>query len=215
MRILSIRTGFLALLMFVAAVSASYAQTSGTGGASPQAAPPSQSTPSQSSPDQQPAAAPSQSTSPQSAPDQQPSAAPSQSPQQEQPSQASPSQSAPSQSAPSQSAPAQSGQSDSAAHSSQSADDNPLGLSEEQKTKLRPIIADENQQMEAVRNDSSLSTEQKVAKANQIRETASPKIRAVLTPEQLQKLADLQKARQQQGGSSQQSAPSSGTQKPQ
>ena len=210
MRILSLRTGFLALLMFVAAVSASYAQTSGTGGASPQAAPPSQSTPSQSAPDQQPAAAPSQSTSPQSAPDQQPSAAPSQSPQQEQPSQASPSQSAPAQSAPSQS-----GQSGSASQSSQGADDNPLGLTEEQKTKLRPIIADENQQMEAVRNDSSLSTEQKVAKANQIRETASPKIRAVLTPEQLQKLADLQKARQQQGGSSQQSAPSSGTQKPQ
>jgi periplasmic protein CpxP/Spy len=207
MRILSLRTGFLALLMFV---SASYAQTSGTAGASPQAAPPSQSTPSQSSPDQQPAAAPSQSTSPQSAPDQQPSAAPSQSPQQEQPSQASPSQSAPSQSAPSQS-----GQSGSASQSSQGADDNPLGLTEEQKTKLRPIIADENQQMEAVRNDSSLSTEQKVAKANQIRETASPKIRAVLTPEQLQKLAELQKARQQQGGSSQQSAPSSGTQKPQ
>ena len=211
MRILSLRTGFLALLMFVAAVSASYAQTSGTGGASPQAAPPSQSTPSQSSPDQQqPAAAPSQSTSPQSAPDQQPSAAPSQSQQQEQPSQASPSQSAPAQSAPSQS-----GQSGSASQSSHGADDNPLGLTEEQKTKLRPIIADENQQMEAVRNDSSLSTEQKVAKANQIRETASPKIRAVLTPEQLQKLADLQKARQQQGGSSQQSAPSSGTQKPQ
>lgn len=215
MRILSLRTGFLALLMFVAAVSASYAQTSGTGGASPQAAPPSQSTPSQSSPDQQPAATPSQSTSPQSAPDQQPAAAPSQSPQQEQPSQASPSQSAPAQSAPSQSAPPQSGQSGSASQSSQGADDNPLGLTEEQKTKLRPIIADENQQMEAVRNDSSLSTEQKVAKANQIRETASPKIRAVLTPEQLQKLADLQKARQQQGGSSQQSAPSSGTQKPQ
>lgn len=209
MRILSLRTGFLALLMFVAAVSASYAQTSGTGGPSPQAAPPSQSTPSQSSPDQQPAT-PSQSTSPQSAPDQQPAAAPSQSPQQEQPSQASPSQSAPAPSAPSQS-----GQSGSASQSSQGADDNPLGLTEEQKTKLRPIIADENQQMEAVRNDSSLSTEQKVAKANQIRETASPKIRAVLTPEQLQKLADLQKARQQQGGSSQQSAPSSGTQKPQ
>ena len=210
MRITTIRTGFLALLIFVAAVSVSYAQTSGTGGSSPQAAPPSQSTPSQSSPDQQPAAAPSQNTSPQSAPDQQPSAAPSQAPQQEQPSQASPSQSAPA-----QSAPAQSGQSGSASQSSQGADDNPLGLTEEQKTKLRPIIADENQQMEAVRNDSSLSTEQKVAKANQIRETASPKIRAVLTPEQLQKLAELQKARQQQGGSSQQSGPSNGTQKPQ
>ena len=65
--------------------------------------------------------------------------------------------------------------------------------------------------MEAVRNDSTLTTDQKVEKANQIRETASPKIKAVLTPEQLQKLADLQqKARQQQ----QQSAPSSDAQKP-
>ena len=205
MRITYIRTGLLAFLLLVATVFASSAQTSGTGGASPQAAPSSQSAPSQSSPDQQPAAAPSQSTSPQSAPDQQPSAAPSQAPPQQSPSQASPSQSAPSQS------------SGSASQSSQAADDNPLGLTEEQKTKLRPIIADENQQMEAVRNDSSLSTEQKVAKANQIRETASPKIRAVLTPEQLQKLAELQKARQQQqgGSSQQQSGSSSGTQKPQ
>lgn len=201
MRITYIRTGFLALIMLAAMALASYAQTSGTGGASPQAAP-SQSTSPQSAPDQQPAAAPSQNTSPQSSPGQQPSAAPSQAPQQ------SPSQSAPSQ------AP-QSGQASSSSQGSQTADDNPLGLTEEQKTKLRPIIADENQQMEAVRNDSSLNMEQKVAKANQIRETASPKIRAVLTPEQLQKLAELQKARQQQGGSQQQSAPSSGTQKPQ
>jgi periplasmic protein CpxP/Spy len=148
------------------------------------------------------AAPPSQSTPSQSSPDQ-PSAAPSQAPQQQAP---------PSQAAPSQTP--QSGQSSSA---SQSSDDNPLNLTEEQKTKLRPIIADENQQMEAVRNDSSLSMEQKVAKANQIRETASPKIKAVLTQEQLQKLAELQKARQQQqgGSSQQQSAPPSGTQKPQ
>jgi protein CpxP len=199
MRITYLRTGLLALLLLAATVVASYAQTSGTGGASPQAAP------SQSTPDQQPAAAPSQNTSPQSTPDQQPSSAPSQAPQQQQPSEASP-----------QSAPPQHGQSGSASQNSQAADDNPLGLTEEQKTKLRPIIADENQQMEAVRNDSSLSMEQKVAKANQIRENASPKIRAVLTPEQLQKLAELQKSRQQQGGSSQQqSAPPSGTQKPQ
>jgi len=130
------------------------------------------------------------------------------------PSQTSPSQSAPqqepSQSAPSQPPASQSPQSSQAP--SHSEDDNPLNLTDEQKAKLRPIIADENQQMEAVRNDSALTTDQKVAKANQIRETASPKIKAVLTPEQLQKLADLQqKARQQQ----QQSAPSSDAQKPQ
>jgi Spy/CpxP family protein refolding chaperone len=82
----------------------------------------------------------------------------------------------------------------------QSESDNPLNLTDEQKAKLRPIVTAENQQMEALRNDTSLSQEQKVAKANQIREEASPKIKAILTPEQLQKLADLQqKARQNQG----------------
>src|SRR6266542_3796939 len=138
------------------------------------------------------------SPSPQATPSQ---AAPSQAPQQE-----------PSQSAPAQPPAGQSGAASQGQAPSHSEDDHPLTLTDEQKAKLRPIIADENQQMEAVRNDSTLTTDQKVAKANQIRETASPKIKAVLTPEQLQKLADLQqKARQQQ----QQSAPSSDAQKPQ
>src|SRR6266704_3584085 len=108
-------------------------------------------------------------------------------------------QATPSQAAPAQPPAGQSGAASQGQAPSHSEDDNPLNLTDEQKAKLRPIIADENQQMEAVRNDSTLTTDQKVAKANQIRETASPKIKAVLTPEQLQKLADLQqKARQQQ-----------------
>src|SRR5215467_2065610 len=80
----------------------------------------------------------------------------------------------------------------------QAEDENPLNLTEEQKTKLRPILMDERQQMETVRNDSSLSNEQKIAKVQQIRETASPKIKAVLTPEQIKKLGDMQKAQQPQ-----------------
>ena len=91
--------------------------------------------------------------------------------------------------------------------------DNPLNLTDEQKAKLQPIIADENKQMDAVRSDTSLTTDQKIQKANQIRSDASPKIRAVLTPEQLQKLAQLQeKAKQQREN---QSAPPSDSQKPQ
>lgn len=79
-----------------------------------------------------------------------------------------------------------------------------MNLTEDQKAKLRPILQDENQQMEALRNDTSMTQEQKIAKANEVRQNASPKIKAILTPEQLQKLADLQqKARQQQ----QQTAP--------
>ncbi len=77
-------------------------------------------------------------------------------------------------------------------------DDNPLGLTDDQKARLRPIVVDENQQMEAVRNDAALPQDQKVAKLNQIRDAASPKIKAILTVEQLQKLGDMQRARQQQ-----------------
>jgi Spy/CpxP family protein refolding chaperone len=94
----------------------------------------------------------------------------------------------------------------SAASSAPGTEDNPLNLTEEQKAKLRPILADERQQMETVQNDNSLSMEQKMAKAQQIRETASPKIKALLTPEQLKKLSDMQKTRQQN-----QSAPAGNT----
>ena len=118
------------------------------------------------------------------------------------------SQSAPAQAAPAQTAPAppssmqQNAPSTASPNSAQAQanEDNPLNLTDEQKTKLRPIIADENQQMEALRNDNSMSQAQKIDKANQIRAQASPKIKAILTPEQLQKLAQLQqdRARQQQ-----------------
>jgi len=123
------------------------------------------------------------------------------------------SQPAPSQPAPSQTAPSGDAAQGRAPAQSDQDNDNPLNLTDEQKAKLQPIIADENKQMDAVRSDTSLTTDQKIQKANQIRSDASPKIRAVLTPEQLQKLAQLQeKAKQQREN---QSAPPSDSQKPQ
>ena len=122
------------------------------------------------------------------------------------------SQPAPSQTAPSQTAPSGDAAQGRAPAQSDQDNDNPLNLTDEQKAKLQPIIADENKQMDAVRSDTSLTTDQKIQKANQIRSDASPKIRAVLTPEQLQKLAQLQeKAKQQREN---QSAPASDSQKP-
>src|SRR5207248_2135987 len=128
-----------------------------------------------------------------------------------------PSQSAPTQTAPpppssaQQNAPSASSPNSAPA---QANEDNPLNLTDDQKAKLRPIIADENQQMEALRNDTSMTQAQKVEKANQIRAQASPKIKAVLTPEQLQKLAQLQqdRARQQQQESQPATPPSSNSQ---
>jgi Spy/CpxP family protein refolding chaperone len=123
-------------------------------------------------------------------------------PEQKPPEAASPS--APPQSTPSQAAPSQAGAASEAApgpaqSQAQTREDNPLNLTDEQKAKLRPILVEQNQQLDALRNDTSMTQEQKVSKANEIREAASPKIRAILTPEQLQKLAELQqKAKQQQ-----------------
>jgi Spy/CpxP family protein refolding chaperone len=77
----------------------------------------------------------------------------------------------------------------------QAIDDNPLNLTEEQKAKLRPIIMEESQQMEALTNDTTLTQDQRMVKANQIRAQASPKIKAILTPEQIRKLTELQEER--------------------
>ena len=116
-----------------------------------------------------------------------------------------PAQSTPSQSMPSQAAPGQPGATSQAAptnpQSAQAGEDNPLNLTDEQKAKLRPILQEENQQLDTLQNNTSMTQEQKMAKANEIRQTAGPKIKAILTPEQLQKLADLQKAKQQQNQS--------------
>jgi protein CpxP len=132
----------------------------------------------------------------------------------------SPSQSAPAQTSPAPAPPSsvqQSAPSTASPNSAQAQanEDNPLNLTDDQKAKLLPIIADENQQMEALRNDNSMSQTQKIDKANQIRAQASPKIKAVLTPEQLQKLAQLQqdRARQQQQ-ESQPATPPSNSQPP-
>ena len=46
-------------------------------------------------------------------------------------------------------------------------------------------------QIEAVRNDQTLSMDQKVAKVRQIKQTQFPKIQAVLTPEQQKRFNEI------------------------
>jgi len=80
-----------------------------------------------------------------------------------------------------------------------------LQLTPDQKQKIAEVVDDENKQITAVRNDTSLSMDQKQQKVLQIRQEGSPKIKAILTPEQLQKLAAIQQKMrdQQQGGQGQ------------
>lgn len=83
-----------------------------------------------------------------------------------------------------------------------------LQLTPDQKQKISAIVDDENRQIAAVREDQSLTMDQKIQKVQEIRKVGAPKIKAVLTPEQLQKLAAIQeRARQQQQQQNNQAAP--------
>lgn len=59
-----------------------------------------------------------------------------------------------------------------------------LNLTDDQKEKLKPILQDEVDQMKTVRDDTSLTQDQKKAKVKQIHEANKPKVNDVLTPEQ-------------------------------
>ena len=67
-----------------------------------------------------------------------------------------------------------------------------LSLTDDQKAKLKPILQDQVQQMKAVREDSSLSPEQKKSKMKSIHESVHEQINAVLTPEQQTKFKQMQ-----------------------
>src|SRR5207253_1427586 len=65
-----------------------------------------------------------------------------------------------------------------------------LNLTADQKTKLESIHRSERDQIQAVRNDASLSPQDTEAKIRSIQDSARQQAMRVLTPEQLQKLKD-------------------------
>ena len=86
--------------------------------------------------------------------------------------------------------------------------DDELQLTPDQKQKIAAVVDDENKQISTVRDDNSMTLEQKQQKVLAIRQAGTPKIKAVLTPDQLQKLAAIQqRMREQQGQPAQNSAP--------
>lgn len=73
-----------------------------------------------------------------------------------------------------------------------------LNLTDDQKTQLKPILQDEVGKMKAVRDDSSLSPDQKQAKMKTIHDAAKTQIDAILTPEQQKKLQSMKEGSEQQ-----------------
>jgi len=66
-----------------------------------------------------------------------------------------------------------------------------LNLSDDQKQQLKPVLQNEFQQLKAVKDDSSLSEDQKRAKVGEIRSNAKSQMSTILTPDQQKKLESM------------------------
>jgi Spy/CpxP family protein refolding chaperone len=62
-----------------------------------------------------------------------------------------------------------------------------LGLTKDQADQLAPILLRREMQLESLRNNRGLTTEEKKAKVQEIKQEAQSHIRSLLTPEQKQK----------------------------
>ena len=87
-----------------------------------------------------------------------------------------------------------------------------LDLTDAQKDKVKPIIADVTEKMGALRGDTSLSREDRMAKIKEINDAADAKLKDILTADQYTKFQDLRKQmgggrRRQQGGDAAPAAP--------
>lgn len=63
-----------------------------------------------------------------------------------------------------------------------------LNLTPQQKAKILPILADEGPKVQKIKNDNSLSKIQKVQQIRAIHRQSDPQMKAILSPEQYQKL---------------------------
>jgi periplasmic protein CpxP/Spy len=75
-----------------------------------------------------------------------------------------------------------------------------LNLTDEQKSKIDPIFANQRQQVQAIRQDSSLTQQQKQAKIEELRKSTHEQVMSVLTPEQQAQLKQMHKQRMQRNG---------------
>ncbi len=72
-----------------------------------------------------------------------------------------------------------------------------LKLTDEQKPKIKAILEESRKKMQELRGDSNLSDEQRREKLQTLRTEERNKMKAVLTPEQFEKLQNMRPGRRQ------------------
>jgi hypothetical protein len=73
-----------------------------------------------------------------------------------------------------------------------------LQLTEPQKEKIMPILVEEAPKLNAVKSDTTLPQNEKLAKLMEIRNETNDKIRPILSPTQQQKLDQMRQQQRQQ-----------------
>ncbi|HVZ61151.1 MAG TPA: Spy/CpxP family protein refolding chaperone [Terriglobales bacterium] len=67
-----------------------------------------------------------------------------------------------------------------------------LNLTEQQKSQIKPIFDNNRKEMEALRDDTSLTQDQKRERFMQMRDQTKTQVDAILTPEQKQQMQEMQ-----------------------
>ena len=67
-----------------------------------------------------------------------------------------------------------------------------LNLTDDQQQKIKPILENQASQMQALHQDTTMSRQDKMAKMMQIRQSSNDQIKAILTPDQQAKFAQMQ-----------------------
>jgi periplasmic protein CpxP/Spy len=68
-----------------------------------------------------------------------------------------------------------------------------LNLTPEQKAKVLPILREEGPKVQAIKNDNSMSRMQKMQAVRAIHQQTDPQMKAILSPEQYQKLQAIRR----------------------
>jgi Spy/CpxP family protein refolding chaperone len=75
-----------------------------------------------------------------------------------------------------------------------------LHLTDDQQAKIKPILEDQQKQMMALRQDTSMSREDRFAKFREIRKATFEKMNPILTAEQQKQLQQMQQMRRERRG---------------
>jgi len=88
-----------------------------------------------------------------------------------------------------------------------------LNLTDDQQQKIKPILDNENQQMQTLRQDTTMSREDKMTKMRDMRQSTNDQIKAVLNADQQKKWEEMQSRQMEHGmghGGMQHDAPPAG-----